>query len=88
MSRDFCVFLITWTMSKRSLGEKFWIVNYISLCHSNLFFAQLPAKTIFRDILISRLNSKLCIFRGILISRFFEINRDTAKFSCRESFMQ
>ena len=41
------------------------------------------SSSIFWYILISRLSWK-CIFRDILISRFFELNRETAKFSCNK----
>ena len=48
---------------------------------------KISSSSIFWCILISRLSWK-CIFRDILISRFFELDRETAKFSCREIFLQ
>ena len=67
----------------RTTAEHFILSKQISV-HSK--FAVEP-KIVFRGILISRLAEKT-VFRGILFSRFLEVDRETAKVSCRESFMQ
>ena len=48
-------------------------------------FFFLPKNQNFWCILISRFSSK-CIFRGILIWPFFELDRETAKFSCNKVY--
>jgi len=66
-----CIFLVTEAINKalfrgKFLNCKLYFPNTQN-CHSNLYFLR---KTDFLCILISRLSFK-CIFRSILISRFF-----------------
>ena len=50
-------------------------------------FSRLGQNSEFHCILISRLSSKF-VFRGILLSRFFVLDRETAKFSCNKVILQ